>query len=233
MHLYEILEKAEGEAISEEEALWLFMNVTSYKHMYDLFRTAARVRDREAGTTIKIVDSVGSIRSCKTNPACTYCSRSAGKPSWDYALSSAQLLEAAELVERSGGRVIHAFGGADLQGDGSDIVEIVKALRNETRLDIIVSSGPDFSLDNLKLLKRSGLKEIGCAVETINGKIYETVKPGDSLVVRKKLIQSIDRVGLKLYTVLMVGLGGCEDYVHLMHHLKSVKNLSCLTMPGC
>lgn len=63
--------------------------------------------------------------------------------------------------------------------------------------------------------------------------MFREAKPGDSLEARMKLAEEINRVGIGLTSVMMVGIGSSyEDYVKHIFWLKRFENLSHVCITG-
>ncbi|WP_305064526.1 radical SAM protein [Methanococcoides sp.] len=230
MNLENILENAKEREISREEALYIFRETRTYDKMIRLFQVASEVRDREVGKIFKLHGFLGPLTPCTVNPPCKYCSQ--------YKSLSVLTLEefstGAKLIEETGTKAVMVFGGTVVGSDVTEVVDVVKAIKSVSKLDILIDIGPCLSEETLIELKRLGVKEIGSAFETINKKLFREVKPGDSLETKQKFAETIDSIGLRLYTVMMVGLGGYysyKDYIDQMFYLKRFKNL-CLRVGG-
>ena len=242
MNLEVILETAKEREITREEALYLFQETRTYDKTLRLFQVASEVRNQEMGRTFKLHGHIASITPCTVNPPCRYCGRSNpsnNNTSWgklykkESILTLEEISAGAKLIEETGTKAVDVFGGTVIGGDAKKVVKVVKAIKAVSNLDILIEVGPCLSEETLIELKRLGVKEVGSAFETTNEKLFGEVKPGDSFEARKKLAETIDNLGIGLYTVLMVGLGGSysyEDYVDQMFYLKKFENLSCLTV---
>ncbi len=235
--LEDILENAKKCKITREEALYLFQETRTYDKMLRLFQVASDVRNQEKGRIFKLHGHIASITPCTVDPPCKYCPRSSPSNNTSFNKGSVLTLEeisvAAKLIEETGTKAVDVFGGALIGYDAKKVVKVVKTIKSVTNLDIMIDVGPCISKETLTDLKRLGVKEVGSAFETTNEKLFREVKPGDSFEARKKLAEAIDNIGLGLYTVLMVGLGGSysyEDYIDQMFYLKKFKNLSCLAV---
>ena len=237
MKLEEVFETAKEREINREEALYLFRETRTYDKMLRLFQVASEVRDQEVGRIFKVHGGLGPIfTSCSINPPCKYCSQSSktlkNKSLSLSALTVEEISAGAKLIEETGTKVIGLIGGTTIGGDKNKVVEAVKAIKSASNIDVYsINFGPIFSEETLMELKKLGVKEIGSAFETTNEKLFGEVKPGDSLERKKKFAETIDNIGLGLYTVLMVGLGGSysyEDYVDQMFYLKEFENFGCL-----
>ena len=237
MKLEKVLENARECEITREEALYLFQEARTYDKMLRLFQVASDVRNQEKGRIFKLHGHMGSITPCTVDPPCKYCPRSGPSNNTSFNKESVLTLEeisvAAKLIEETGTKAVDVFGGTMINYDAKKIVKVVKAIKAVSNLDILIEVGPCLSEETLIELKRLGVKEVGSAFETTNERLFREVKPGDSFDARKKLAETIDNIGIGLYTVLMVGLGGSysyEDYIDQMFYLKKFKNLSCLAV---
>ena len=234
MNLEKIFEKAKEHEISREETLYLFRETRTYDKMLQLFQVASEVRDKEVGAVFKLHGFLGSVTPCTIYPPCKYCLRSSkilkDRPDTTV-LSPEEFSEGAKLIEETGTKAVMVTGGTVVGSDVKVVIEAVKAIKYASSLDILIDIGPCLSEETLIELKRLGVKEIGSAFETTNERLFREVKPGDSLETKQRFAETINNIGLGLYTVLMVGLGGFynyEDYVDQMFYLKKFKNLSCL-----
>lgn len=222
----DILKKATADCIDPDEALCLFEESENYEKAQDLFRVAAKVRDRELGTVFKWSGGVASVLPCKLRPLCCYC------PYWvkkTEPLAMAEILKAVNYIEEIGINNFHLSGGTDLKSDGAELVEIVKNIRAESGSEITVNVGAAISPENVLELKALGVTRIGSVFETINPDLFARLKPGDSLEAKKKLAKTIDAAGIGLGTGLLAGLGTDQsrfkDYVDFMFYIKQFGNL--------
>lgn len=236
--LKKVLEKASEEAITRDEALYLFKEVQTSEQFSELAKVASKVRDREVGSLFKFDGFIGTITSCTTSPPCKYCSRSAAKPS-EKPLTLDEIKLAAELMKEAGIKRIELGGGTVWSGIGEQVVEAVKAVKQIAPFEIWINVGPALNADDLINLKDLGVKEVCSSLETINPTVFREAKPGDSFEARMRLAEEINKAGLGLVSVMMVGIGSSyEDYVEHIFWLKGFKNLShfCITglnpLPG-
>ncbi|MDO9576048.1 MAG: radical SAM protein [bacterium] len=239
----EILEKAEGKAITRDEALHLFYETENYSKAQELFKVASKVRDNTLGTTFKWTAGVASVLPCNLEPLCLYC------PYWTKprdSLSMEEILKGVRYITEQGIREYHLSAGTTLGSEGKEMVEIVRTIRSEvdSQSKINVNCGAALSEDSIKELKKLGVTRIGASFETINEKLFQQTKPGDSLEAKKKLAEMINDAGLELGSGLLAGLGckDCsekcpigapgklepsryEDYVDFMFYVKEFENL--------
>ena len=216
MILEEILENAKEREITREETLYLFRETRAYNETLRLFQVASEVRDEEVGRVFKLHGHIAPILFSEES-----------------ILTLEELSVAAKLIEETGTKAVDVFGGTVIGSDGEKVVEAVKAIKSASNLDISVNVGPCLSEETLLELKRLEVKEVGSDFETTNERLFREVKREDDLEARKKFAETIDNIGLGLYTFLMVGLGGSysyEDYVDQMFYLKKFENLSGLAI---
>ena len=242
MKIEEVLETAKEREINREEAMYLFQETRTYDKMLQLFQVACEVRDEEMGRIFQLHGHIASITPCTVNPPCSYCGRSSlsnNDTTWgelfgkELVLTLEEISASAKLIEETGTKAVDVFGGTVAGGDARRVIRVVKTIKDASDLEIMISAGPSFSRETLIELQKLGVKEVASSFETINERLFKEVKPGDSFEARKKLAETIDNLGLGLYTVLMVGLGGSysyEDYADQMFYLKRFENLSCLTI---
>lgn len=227
----EVLEKALKEAITRDEALCLFKEIRRTEEFLELAKVASKVRDDEIGAIFKFDGFVGVITPCTTEPACKYCSRSAGN-AFEKPLTISEIEIAAKLMKDAGMKRVELGGGTLWSGAGKKVIEAVKAVNKVASLDIWINVGPALNTNDLVKLKELGVKEVCSSLETINPNVFKEAKPGDSLEARMKFTEEINKTGLGLTSVMMVGIGSSyEDLVEHIFWLKGFENLShfCIT----
>jgi len=219
----EVLTKVVKEGISREEALFLLEETKTVDRYLKLFRVVSRVREDEVGDIFKFDGFIGAITPCTTSPPCLYCGRSARSESLSNFLTPDEVAVGAKLIEAAGTRRVELGGGTVWSGADKLVLEAVRAVRSATSLEVWVNVGPCLSTRALEELKGLGVTEVGSSLETINERVFKEVKPGDSLHKRMEFAKTIKEVGLKLFSVMMVGIGSSyEDYVNHIFWLKDV-----------
>jgi len=218
-----VLAKAVKEGISREEALLLLEEAKTIDRHLKLFRAASHVRENEVGNIFKFDGFIGAITPCTTSPPCMYCGRSARLESFSNVLTPNDVAIGAQLIEATGTRRVEVGGGTLWSGADNLVLEAVRAVRNATNLEVWVNVGPCLSTRALEELRSLGVTEVCSSLETINEKVFKEVKPGDSFHARMEFAKTIKEVGLKLNSVMMVGIGSShEDYVNHIFWLKEV-----------
>jgi len=233
--LRDVLHKALNNQITQDEALYILNKVQTVEDFLELAKVASRVRDDEVGAIFKFDGFIGSITPCTTNPPCKYCSRSAGnRPDFaEKPLTIEEIEIGAKLIDNTGTKRVELGGGTLWSGAGEKVIEAVKAVKKVSSMDIWINVGPSLNKGDLIKLKELGVKEVCSSLETINPKVFQEAKPGDSLEARMKLAEEINEVGLGLKSVMMVGIGSSyEDYVKHIFWFKKFENLSSVSITG-
>lgn len=233
--LKEVLEKSLKEAVTRDEASYLFREVQGAQEFLELAKVASKVRDKEVGTIFKLDGFMGLVTPCTTNPPCRYCGRAAGDgqgPTQTLTIEEIEL--SAKLIAEAGVRRVELGGGTFWDGAGETVIAAVKAVKDVApALNIWINVGPALNKSDLMTLKELGVKEVCSSLETINPEIFKETKPGDSLKARMELAEEINGTDLGLVSVMMVGIGSSyEDYIEHLFWLKGFKNLSFLPVTG-
>lgn len=223
----EILEKALKEPIDQEEALFLFTETEDAAKAQELFRTAVRVRNSAIGNTFRWSGGIASVLPCLLQPLCAYC------PYWTkdttVPLTIDEIKEGVRYIEAQGLKEFHLSGGTNRQSDGSDIVEIVRAIAPMTKAHITVNVGAALSEKSILELKSLGVKRIGASFETANRDLFRRYKSGDDFDAKVKLAHMIGDAGLEFGTGMLAGLSRepsrYQDYVDFMFFVRQFRNL--------
>lgn len=222
----EVLQKAETEEITHEEAVFLFKESEDFAAAQKLFQTAVKVRDHEMGRKFQWSGGIASILPCTLDPLCTYC------PYWvkpTDALTMKEILTGVQYILEHGITNFHLSGGSSLNSDGSDVVSIVKKIRAVTDAELTVNVGVGLSYDSLVALKDLGVTKIGSSFEVINPEMFSRFKAGDSLEKKKELARLINDLGIGLGTGVLAGLNIApsryEDYADFIFYIKQFKHL--------
>jgi len=225
MSIIRILEEAKEREINREEAVFLFENTKTIPQALELFKTASYVRDREAGKQIRFDGFLGRITPCEIEPPCGFCVRSVADVFTNRNLLTLEEVSSGAKALRETGTSTVELGGGTSKSSAQIIKEAVKRVKEATDLEIWINVGPSLEGNDVEELKNLGVKGVTSSFETINEEIFKKIKPGDSLEKRKKLAELIDKSGLELHSVLMVGLGeSYRDRVEHMFYLKKFHN---------
>ena len=225
MELEETLQIALDRAITKEEALFLFEETEEPNRYLKLFEVATAIREKECGKLFRLDGWMGSNTECKIDPPCKYCRRAISGYKWEgWKVNSEQLKDIAEAFKRTGTTTVEIGGGTNPESAGPIVIEILKILK-ESGLNVWVNVGPALEEEHIQKMKRLGVEAITSSFETMNGGIFQEIKPGDSLEKRKRLAHLINDNGVPLISVIMVGIGeSYQDRVDHLFYLKGLKN---------
>lgn len=221
-----VLERAETEAITADEALYLFKATEDYAKAQQLFQTAVRVRDRERGRVFQWSGGIASILPCTLDPLCSYC------PYWvkpSHALTMDEIFTGVRYLQEQGITNFHLSGGTSLSSDGSEVVAMVEQIRQISDAELTVNVGAALSHDSLVALRNLGVAKITCSFEIIQPELFSRFKAGDSLEKKKEFASQINDLGFGLGTGMLAGLNLDEsryqDYTDFIFHVKGYQHL--------
>ena len=225
MEFEETLQNALDRAITREEALFLFEETEEPAKYLKLFEAATAVREKECGNLFRLDGWMGSNIECKIDPPCKYCRRATPGYKWEgWNVSSEQLIEIAEAFKKTGTTTVEIGGGTNPEDAGPTVIEILKVLR-DSGLDVWVNVGPALEEGHIQEMKRLGVESITSSFETMNKRIFQGIKPGDSLEKRKDLAHLINDNGVPLISVIMTGIGeSYQDRVDHLFYLNEMEN---------
>ena len=211
--------------ITPAEALALMQNARNLNQpeaAFELFRRASQKRKQMLGDQLWWTSGSGGIFPCRVVPRCSYCSFFTE----DYFPMDA-LLRGLELIENMGIRQFHISGGTDLDGGFEEpLLAMVQTIREHSSLQLEVILGPSFSEQAVKEMKRLGVESITSSLECTNPEIFRTVKPGDSLEKRQRLLEVCEELEMPSRTMMLVGLGESdEDRIAHLFYLKQFNRL--------
>jgi biotin synthase len=220
-----ILSDALDRPIDKEEALILFEESQNPGNYLKLFSAAAAVRESECGRLFRLDGWMGNNSQCKIDPPCRYCRRAiAGQEmeKWDF--GPERVRKIAQGFKSTGTTTVEIGGGTDPEDAGPSVINILNLLREEG-LNVWVNVGPALDERHILEMKNLGVEAITSSFETMNPRVFQNIKPGDSLEKRVELAKLIDQNGVPLISVLMAGIGeSYEDRVDHIFYLNSLKN---------
>lgn len=216
-----LLIEALANEITEEIALRILEESRKPREALRLFQAASMLRDDIFGGEIRWSAGIPAVFPCKVIPRCTYCTFFTDK-----VFPLEHLLTAVKIIEGLGIKQLHLSGGTSINGYDREIIEMVKAISAISDIKIEINLGPSFSGDTVKVLKEINIQSITCSLETINNDLFSMAKPGDSLEERKKLLETCEREGVSIRSMIMIGLG--ETYEDRIRHLFYLKGFSRL-----
>lgn len=215
-----------GEQLEDTEVLTLFA-IPGGDDLKALLETAYEIR-RQQNSTVKLTSTVHITNICEVTPKCAYCGFAAGtSPSGYYHpffKSEQEILEAAVKIEESGIPRVSCSGAHGYQGDQA--VQAAKIVKTNTSLELLVNVGTDLNQDSLTRLAEYETDTVCCNLETVNEKLFQTIKPGETLKGRIKTCELISENGLELSSGLLIGVG--ESHEDRLAHLKFLRRFKSL-----
>lgn len=219
-----LLEKARNGEITEEISLQLLEGSRELQNALKLFALASKVRDDALGKDLYWTAGISRVIPCKIVPRCRYCTyyaRSEFPPE--------KLAKAAKKLEELGLKQLHLSGGSNLQGYDKEIIEMVQAVREVSNIDVEVNLGCSFSPETVRRLKSMNMLSITSSFETINEDVFKDAKPGDSLEMKKRLMETCEREGVPIRSMILIGLGESnEDRIRHLFYIRQFTQLSHL-----
>ena len=177
-----------------------------------LFQAAAQLRDRHLGTAPWWSAGVSAITPCELEPLCTYCNFFTTK-----ATPAADIVAAVRAIAGLGIRHVHLSGGSRLprgeraRGLGPQVIDLVTAIRKAVDIEIEVNVGPSLMREDVRDLKDLGVTAITSSLEVLNARLFEQLKPGDSLQGRLQLMEFCEEAGMPIRSMMMVGIGETDQ----------------------
>ncbi|VVB72375.1 FO synthase subunit 1 [uncultured archaeon] len=219
----DILSEALDRPITREEALLLFQESQKPVKYLRLFQTASIVREKECGKLFRLDGWMGNNSRCKVDPPCRYCRRAIpGQEMEKWEFGEDRVRKIAQAFKMTGTTTVEIGGGTDPDEAGSNVLKILKILREES-LNVWVNVGPALDEGHIQEMKNLQVEAITSSFETMNPRVFQEIKPGDSLEKRIALANLIDQNAVPLISVLMVGLG--ESYQDRVDHLFYLNDL--------
>jgi biotin synthase-like enzyme len=145
-------------------------------------------------------------------------------------LTLEMLLEDVKYMEEKGMSSITLVGGTDLQGLDAQIRDVVSAVRQTSDSELTINVGPSISAETLRWLKSMRVERVNCPFETIDPMVFKDAKPGDSLARRVRFMEEVEREGMKLGTIVMMGLGSAQDVIRSILYLKRFGNMCAISI---
>lgn len=213
-----LLEEALDGEITEEIALRIFEESQKPRDAIRLFQAASMLRDDFLGEEILWSAGIPAVCDCKAAPRCANCTFFTDK-----VISLEHLLAAVKIIESLGIKQLLLSGGTSINGYDREIIEMVKAIRTISDIDIEINLGPSFSGDTVKTLKEMNVLNITCSLKTINDGL---LLHGPCLKEHKMLQEICEREGVLIRSMAIIGPDDThEDRIRRLFHLKDFSRL--------
>jgi biotin synthase len=220
----DLLEKALDDGMTKGLAVQILEEAQEPANALRLFAQASEIRNRTLGKKFYWSAGISQVITCRVVPRCRYCTYYAREK-----FNPGKLARTAQKMEELGLRQIHLSGGSCLEGYDAEILEMVRAIRKVSAIDIEVNLGGSFSRMTLRKLRDMGMLSITSSLETVNEEVFASAKPGDSLVKKKHLMEMCEEEGIPIRSMILIGLGeSLEDRIDHLFYLKQFSRLGHL-----
>lgn len=213
-----------GEA-TPEEALWLLE--IEGPDVYHLLAYANAIRERFCGTRVELCSLVNA-RSGGCPEDCAFCAQSAHYPTGVavYPLVDAEtVLRKARAMERAGAHrfdvVTSGYGFRETDPDFQRVLDLLRLLRRETRLELCACLG-HLTPGAARALKEAGVSRYNHNLETAPS-FFPRICTTHTVEERMATIRAVKEAGLEVCSGGIIGLGESrEQRVELAFTLKEL-----------
>lgn len=222
-----ILNKAlNGKSLENDEIITLF-HIKDRADFTKMLNAAVEIRGRN-DRPIKLTSTVHMTNQCQVSPKCKYCGFAAGTSKEGYYHSffkqDQEILEAILNIEQSGIPRVSCSGAHGFKGKHA--VKAAQLVKENTSLELLVNVGSDLTKSAIKKLAYYKTDTVCCNLETTNEKLFNHLKPGETLIQRIKICHMVSDEGIELSSGLLIGLG--ESYQDRINHLNFLKRFESL-----
>jgi biotin synthase len=219
-----LLDKAANGRITKKLALLILQEAQEPANGLKLFERASKIRDEILGKKLYWSAGISQVIPCRIVPRCRYCTYYARGQ-----FNLEKLARTAKKMEELGLKQIHLSGGSSIQGYDAEILDMVRAVRKVSDIDIEVNLGCSISQKTVRKLKQMKLLSITSSLETVNENVFQTAKPGDSLEKKKQLMETCEREGVPIRSMILIGMGeSLEDRINHLFYVRKYSRLGHL-----
>lgn len=171
--------------------------------IYDL---AVAITYRHHGNAVYLRGLIEFSNYCANR--CHYCGiRSLNKNVSRYRMTPEEILAIACKIRDSHCGTVVLQSGVDPYYNTERVVELVRAIKQQTGLAITLSIGTK-PYDELVLLKEAGADRSLLRFETSDAKVFETIHPDESFETRIECLMNLRKLGYQVGSGFMIGLPG-------------------------
>jgi len=171
-----------------------------------LYAAADRVRAGHVGNEVHLRGLLEFSNFCRMN--CSYCGlRRGNSKAQRYRLDTEEIIATACEAERLGFPSLVMQSGEDAAFTGPVLAEIVRAIKEKTRLALTLSVGERDEAD-YRLWREAGADRYLLRIETTDPGLFRALHPDGDLEARKACLFTLKRLGYQLGSGVMVGLPG-------------------------
>jgi biotin synthase len=125
-------------------------------------------------------------------------------------MSVEEIIETVSSASEKGFKALVLQSGEDLWYDKEKLVDIVKAIRENFPMLVILSIG-EREPEIYKELYERGARGVLLRFETGNKSLYEKLRPGHIMEQRINLIKDLRKLGYLIFTGFLIGLPGQKE----------------------
>jgi biotin synthase len=188
-----------------------------------LFQSAFEIKKQYFDNVVHPRGVLEISNHCQLN--CLYCGmRIDNKALSRYRMKWREILQSALLMEGLGVKSIMLQSGDDYLFPINELVEIIRVIRKETNLQVILCLGERRKSDLEKMLM-AGASSYILKLETINPLLFKQLRPETSFERRLELLMYMKSLGYKTSSGFIVGLPGqsIDELVEGLMILKEIQ----------
>ncbi|MDQ2086172.1 [FeFe] hydrogenase H-cluster radical SAM maturase HydE [Herbivorax sp. ANBcel31] len=187
-----ILKKIEnGENFLEEEIIYL-LSTKNKKEIDGIYAAADKIRKETVGNVIEIRGAIEFSNYCRKK--CKYCGINSQNKIKRYRMNEKEIMEVVKYLDKIGMRTIILQSGEDYGWGIRRLTELVKNIKEKTRMRITLSVG-EKSFKDYKNLKKAGADNFLLKIETTNRKLFELIHPDGNFDLRLKCSKWLKELG--------------------------------------
>jgi len=217
-NLTEILDHLQQNPAADKDQIKFLLGLSDPDEIQQLFQTARKVRTQHFKDRIFLYGFLYFSTHCRNN--CNFCQyRRSNTALPRYRKTKDQILKAAREMADAGVHLIDLTMGEDPQlyspgstggNDFHDLMEMVKAVQDETNCPVMISPGtlPDEVLTDLA---DAGTTFYACYQETHNPDLYHRLRHGQGFEKRLEKKYLAKRLGMLIEEGIMTGVGETLD----------------------
>lgn len=200
-----LLKSREGEL--EAKDLEFLLSLESEEDPQAFFAQANLTRKEFIKDHVCIHGIIEFSNYCKND--CLYCGlRRSNQGVNRYRLSQEEIIKTAvSAVDNKGYKILVLQSGEDDYYTKERIVEIVKSIKERTRVFIYLSVG-DRTFDDYRAFKEAGANGVLYRFESSNPELYAKMRPGHQLSQRLDNLKLMRSLGYVISTGMIIGLPG-------------------------
>ncbi len=211
-NVHRLLDKLAKGVVPDRSQIRVLLALSGQSQISRLFAAARQVRQQQFKNRIFLYGFLYFSTHCRNN--CRFCQYRHGNTSLErYRKTLPDILTAAKEMEKAGVHLIDLTMGEDPQfykTGFTPLVNLVRAVKRETRLPVMVSPGvlPDHVIDDLAT---AGADWLACYQETHNRTLYSDLRRDQNFDMRMDVKEKAANSGMLVEEGLLTGVGETLD----------------------